>query len=88
MPEIRVLSDLLVNQIAAGEVVDRPGSALKELLENSIDAGAREVSIQLGAGGTQLIRVDDDGCGILGDPVYLRLQAAHLLEGIDAVERA
>ncbi|MCI5228045.1 MAG: DNA mismatch repair protein MutL, partial [Candidatus Electrothrix sp. AX2] len=74
MSTIRVLSDHLANQIAAGEVVERPASVVKELVENALDAGADRINIQVEGNGTRLIRVMDNGIGMDQDDVLLSLE--------------
>ncbi|MBS1876409.1 MAG: DNA mismatch repair endonuclease MutL [Acidobacteria bacterium] len=74
MGRIRILSDTVANKIAAGEVVERPASVVKELLENSLDAGARDVRVAVEAGGRRMIRIADDGCGMLRDDAMLAFE--------------
>ncbi len=74
MGQIRILSDQVANQIAAGEVVDRPASVVKELLENSLDAGASRIRVEVEGGGRRLIRVTDDGQGMNRDDALLAFE--------------
>jgi DNA mismatch repair protein MutL len=74
MSKIRVLPDQLANQIAAGEVVERPASIVKELIENAIDAGAARIRVDIESGGRRLIRISDDGEGMMRDDAILAFE--------------
>lgn len=74
MPKIEILSDVLASQVAAGEVVERPASVVKEMVENSIDAGAKHIEVEIARGGSTLIKITDDGSGMTKEDALMSLE--------------
>ena len=86
MPTIRILSDRVANQIAAGEVIERPAAVVKELVENSLDAGATRIEVEFRHGGRSYIRIEDNGKGMTKDDALLSLErhaTSKLVETVD-----
>src|SRR5947207_3974649 len=89
MNRVRILPEHVANQIAAGEVVERPASVVKELVENALDAGARRISVTIERGGKELVRVEDDGTGLHAEDVRTAFErhATSKLETSDDLRR-